>query len=108
MIAVRGKLGRPNGVGRIMFGWSKIGERNDATGIYRRDGRWRTQRTIRCRHYKATNPQTPAQQARRTKFANGVQAWHALPQHEKDSYNARGAKMQRTGFLVFMSQYLQS
>lgn len=67
-------------------------------------------------YVKASNPQTPAQQANRGKFADAVAAWHDLSEAEKSEYNEKG-KLRKTcrkkwplprgmsGINLFVSEY---
>lgn len=108
IIQARGKLGRPNGVGRFMFGWSKLGEFFEGAGYYRIDGRWGTQRVSKMRHYRPHNPQTSEQQSWRGTFADGVTAWKALSAGEKLAWNKRKNPPRMSGFCRFMREYLNN
>jgi len=53
------------------------------------------------------NPNTPAQQANRSRFREAMLSWRALPDEEKDSYNHRARKMGMTGHNLFISRYMK-
>jgi len=108
IIACSGKLGKPNGVGRIMFGWSQMGDKFMSAGIYRRNGRHHNQKIVRMKHYRPSNPQTTGQQSWRTTFAGGVTAWHTLTAIEKADWNAKRSPTGMSGFCRFMRSYLNS
>lgn len=60
----------------------------------------------RRRHVVPFNPKTPAQTTRRNKFADAVTAWQLLPLTEKVQYGRRASKQARTGYNLFISEYL--
>ncbi len=55
---------------------------------------------------KPTNPDTPAQRERRSAFRDAVRAWQALPDTEKDSWNARARRKNRSGYNLFISRWM--
>lgn len=107
-IAQNGILGRPNGVGLIKAGWSRYGEFMKDAGIYRRDGRWHSQRIVRCVHYKCYDKQTENQLACRSNFTNGVTAWHALDANTRATFNKEATKQRMSGFNWYLSRYLRN
>lgn len=60
----------------------------------------------RRRHVIPHNPRTPAQTVRRGKFADAVTAWQVLPIADKVMYGRRASKQARTGYNLFISEYL--
>ena len=60
----------------------------------------------RRRHVIPHNPKTPAQTLRRERFADAVTAWQLLPIGEKVDYGRRASKQARTGYNLFISEYL--
>ncbi len=58
--------------------------------------------------YIPSNPQTEAQQARRTVFANGMTAWGNLTKEQQKVYNGRANKLGLFGFNLYMREYLKS
>jgi len=63
----------------------------------------------RLAYYTPTNPQTPAQQAHRQKFAHGVTAWQALPPGEKLFWRDIGNALRNIpGFNAYLSYYLHT
>ncbi len=63
---------------------------------------------VREEFYIPANPQSVPQQAWRTIFANGMTAWQALTQAEKNEYNKRANKLGMWGRNLFMKHYLNS
>ena len=57
---------------------------------------------------KASNPRTPKQQKQRAKMTGGPQAWRNLPQKQKDIWNKKAKKYGKTGYILFISNYLSS
>lgn len=113
------RMGRPMFAGYAWCGWSQCGEENERVGVYQRRPRrkgtvpggevfMQKKENFVMRHTWPINPQTVPQQAWRTTFANGVQAWHDLTEEEKAWYRKRGTRIAKTGFCVFMSSYLKS
>jgi len=56
--------------------------------------------------YTPTNPQTPEQQANRSKFAAGVVAWQALTPEEKQEYNRMRYGLRMSGYNLFLRLYM--
>ena len=106
VLSISGQTGLPNGFGFHTFGVSKLADRYIEAGIYRRNTRHRNNKIVKMKHYVPTNPQTTAQQTRRTKFANGVAQWHLLTNDQKWIYRKKGAKLNMTGFNLFMRQWM--
>lgn len=63
--------------------------------------------TIKEKYYKPSNPQSPAQTARRNLFASGLVAWRGLSDAEKENYKIYGAPFRLPGWHRFMSLYLK-
>jgi len=63
---------------------------------------------IRKRFYWPTNPRTEAQQAHRAIFSNGVEAWQALSEGEKDEYRELAKEKPLSGFNLFLREFLTS
>lgn len=96
-IAISGKLGNPGEPDPL-----------NVKGIYQMRMTKRGKRPIKMNFYTPTNPQTEAQQANRTKFANAMSAWGALTPEEKSVYNERAKKRQMFGWGLFIREYYQS
>jgi len=58
--------------------------------------------------YTPTNPNSPAQQARRLLFAQAVAAWQALTSAEQDEYNKRRYPPRIPGYNRFLREYLNN
>jgi len=113
------RLNYSQGFGFGCFGGAKYGDSRRVGGIYQRRRKGYNQWTgrppagapiyfVKMRSYQPTNPNTLAQQAQRTKFADAHNAWHALTDEEKRAYNERASKRSRKGYSLFMSEYLRS
>jgi hypothetical protein len=62
----------------------------------------------RCIKYTIpSNPQTPDQQANRTKFAQANEAWHNLSQEQRDKYNKQQRWKRLCGYNRFMQEYMR-
>ena len=53
------------------------------------------------------NPNTPAQQANRSRFRDAMASWRQLPDYEKDSYNRRAKNLGLTGHNLYISRYMK-
>lgn len=106
IILAQGKLGVSSNIGRFRLGLSKIGQKFNGYGIYRKNGRWRKQTTVLMRSYRPTNPKTEAQQNNRTTFSQGVQAWHELTEKTKQDWREFAKGRHVGGFQAFMSDYM--
>lgn len=58
--------------------------------------------------YRPHNPRSEAQTANRSSFAAGAAAWQALSPSDKMSYNNRAKGSGRTGYNLFLKQYLNT
>ena len=54
------------------------------------------------------DPKTELQQQKRLQFEAAVAAWRALPEPEKEAFRKRAAREGRTGYNLFLSEFLQS
>lgn len=103
-----GTIGRSNGCGRAQCGVTLCGDDFDPEGTYKRDGRWNTNRIIKCAQYAPTNPQTAPQQARRSKFADGVADWHSLTDAQKKKYQSRATRIGLNGFMLHQRDWMNA
>jgi len=102
---IRGRLGRPNGLGAIRPGWSKLGDFFPRAGIYQKHFSYGVKNDVRMRHYRPTNNRLPRQQAFRDYFRVCVAIYHALSADSVAFYRRRGVKYQVTGYNYFISEY---
>lgn len=58
------------------------------------------------RYKKPHDPKTPAQHAHRLRFMEAVQAWRELSDEEKARYNKRAKRLGRTGYNLFVGEFL--
>jgi hypothetical protein len=54
------------------------------------------------------NPKSPAQNAKRERFRQAVLAWRALPDADKQAYAKRASFLRRTGYNLFIAEFLQA
>ncbi len=70
--------------------------------LYRRYGKiYIKRRTI------PSNPRTEPQVKCRGNFGGSVKAWQVLPEEEKAIYRARAKRKKKSGYSLFMSEYLR-
>ncbi len=74
----------------------------DGLVFYRRYGKI----YIKARTIPA-NPRTEPQVKCRGNFGGGVKAWQVLPEEEKNIYRARAKRKKKSGYNLFMSEYLR-
>ena len=125
-----GKLGRPFAYGERIYGNFNYGEeeyqidKNEygvkyygateygaddiRAGIYQRRHNKEKQIFARLKFYTPKNPQTETQQAWRTTFADGMEAWANLTDEQKAEYNREAKKYQIYGVNLFIKIYLNS
>ena len=77
-------------------------------GIYQVRTRGKHQTQVKEKFYVPTNPQSIPQQANRQKLANGVIAWQALSDSEKQAYNKRATRKPFFGYHLFLREYMLS
>jgi hypothetical protein len=106
--SIRGKLGRPNGLGEIWCGWSHLGDEDILAGYYQRRPRPTGQIFVRMKHYVPTPIYHENQQTWRGVFANGVVAWKALNAEQKLVWNRTKYPRHMSGFCRFMRNFLKS
>ena len=113
-----GSIRRGDGFGFIRLGHSTFGTIAHVGGVYQKrvTGYNNTGRKahlprkayyVRMRYYRPTNPNTPAQQAGRSKFADAVAGWAALTAAEKEEYNKRAHKLSRRGRNLYISEFMR-
>ena len=113
-----GSIRRGDGFGFIRLGHSTFGAIAHVGGVYQKrvtgynnTGRKahlpRNAYYVRMRYYRPTNPNTPAQQAGRSKFADAVAGWAALTAAEKEEYNKRAHKLSRRGRNLYISEFMR-
>jgi hypothetical protein len=59
-------------------------------------------------YVKPSNPDTPAQRARRFAFRNAVRAWQALGEEERLQWKKIGRKRHLSGYNAFISHFISS
>jgi hypothetical protein len=104
VLALTGRLGRPNRIGLMKMGWSRPGDYFPEGGIYRRNGRWHTQKIVKMVHYRPTNNRLVYQQFWRDYFRNCVSVYHALDPNILELYRQKAKRYRMTGYNLFISQ----
>jgi len=90
------------------FGETNFGDLIVMTGIFRRDNVTGEVKYYREPYYVPKNPRTETQQTQREKLANGVLAWQALTDEEKNQYNKKAIGKGMSGYNLFLKEYLLS
>lgn len=108
VLDIRGRFGRGGGFGRIAFAYNFFGFYSKYSGIYSKKYYFGTPYISKMKFYRPTNPQTEAQQAWRTVFANGKSAWSALEPEIKEQFRLKGQRRKMTGMNFFLSEYLKA
>ena len=103
-LEVRGRLGVTDADGNpvnIIIQRVKIGLGN---------GRIEGNRQIQVRRHpgKVKDPVTHAQVARRTRFQDAVSAWQGMSKEERAPWIERAKRVSRTGYNLFISEWLKS
>ena len=107
-IQTRKKLGRSSEYGQKLYGKFEYGEQDDKFGIYQIRSRYNGSIIVKENFYWPTNPQTETQQAHRQKLTDGVAAWQALTNNQKEIYNERARYKPYSGYNLFLREYLLS
>ena len=94
--------------GARFFGLDCYGAGNERSGIYQRRRLNSGQKCIKMKFYCPINPQTIPQQANRTKFTNAIFAWQNLTTEQKAEYNTIARYSKRSGYNLFIKQYMLS
>jgi hypothetical protein len=113
------RLGKPNGFGWIIFGWSQFGDNNRFSGVYqgRRRRRWNgvggfdmisSPKNFFQKPAWPTQPPSVARDAQQAKFKTALEMWQALTNEQKKEYNRLANGAQRRGYDYFMSKTLKS
>lgn len=97
-----------NEYGIPQLGWRIYGTDDKRWGIWQLRHRLGKRIFVKQKFYIPSNPQSGAQQAWRTIFANGMTAWGALTVQQQKEYNDRANKYAIFGFNLFMKEYLNS
>lgn len=74
-------------------------------GIYQRRHTKKGIVSIKMKFYTPTNPNTPAQQANRTKFQNAMIAWNGLTIAERVPYTEKAKQLLLRPHNVFVREY---
>lgn len=105
---IRGKLGRPNGLGEHWCGRTYVGDDNAFSGIYQRKPRPAGEIFIKMRHYFPTNNQLENQQLWRGVFSDAVSAWQLLSAEEKIIWAKKKWPRNMAGYHRFLRHYLKT
>jgi hypothetical protein len=102
----RQKIGKPNGYGRAIFGWSRYGEKNLYAGLYRVRHFFGKLYQEKMFFYPYVITNTAPQSARRSTFADAVAAWQALTTPDKNIYRRRAVGRHMFGYQLFLREYM--
>jgi len=97
-----------NEYGIPQYGWHVYGTDDKRWGIWQLRHRLGKRIFVKEAFYIPSNPQSEAQQAWRTVFANGMAAWGGLTKEQQKVYNDKANKLGIFGFNLFMREYLNS
>ena len=104
----KGLYGYTGFFGFARVGGLALGHGNDTAGVYRiyrgRSGLV----NFRYPFYMQWAPRTANQKAASGDFADGMAAWAALTQEQKDEYNQKALKMRMHGVNLFMREWMFS
>lgn len=106
-LRVTGRLGYSAGIGFMSCGSARLADPRRNGGIYQKRHSKKGVYYVKMKIYAPTNPQTPAQQANRARFAAAVAAWGGLTEQEKAVYNRKAGRQGRPGRWQFLREYLQ-
>lgn len=112
-------FGTSAGYGFAVFGRAQFGDQNWQGGIYQKrvtgynqtgriSGRKRETYYVLMRDNPTTNPNTEAQQTQRSKFADAVASWQGLTTEQKAYYNTLKNIGAKSGYNVFISEYMNT
>ena len=87
---------------------TKYGNAKGFFGIYRVLSVLGKQVVQKREFYIPSNPQSGPQQSNRQKITDGVAAWQALTDEQKDVYNERAKYKKLSGYNLFLREYLLS
>jgi hypothetical protein len=104
----RGKFGEPVFFGGAILGKSRWGDDEHRAGVYQKQMGAKGKVLSLHRDNFPTNNRTTNQQAWRTVFQNGMNAWKALDTETKQEYNNRKYPTGQNGHNRFMKEYLKA
>lgn len=97
-----------NEYGIPQYGWKIYGSDDKRWGIYQRRKEGNRIFYVRENFYIPSNPQSNPQQAWRTTFINGKNAWNNLTAEQQEVYNKRANKLPLYGYNLFMREWLKT
>lgn len=106
-IEIRGRFGKPNGLGEMWCGWSELGQDFPLAGLYRKVRHEGKQKFQRMKFYATPGPRTVPQQANRSKFALAVSAWQALTPEQKKQWRSKKSPRFMSGYNRFIRDYMR-
>lgn len=116
---LRGRMGKPNQFGWIIFGWSEFGDSCPYSGVYqqRRNRKWDgiggfiiggEQKNFFQKPAWPCQPASAARDAQQAKFKTALLAWQSLTKEQKTVYNHIASKKSKRGYDYFMHEQLKS
>lgn len=103
---VRRTFGFNAHLGNNRTGKIALGLENAEAGTYRINTKGNHQICLRQNFYMQNKARTANQQSCATTFKNGMTAWQALTEEEKEVYNENAKKYRITGANLFMRGYM--
>lgn len=116
---LRGRMGKPNSFGWIIFGWSEFGDSCPYSGVYqqRRNRKWdgnggfiigKVQKNFFQKPAWPCQPASALRDAQQEKFKTALLAWQALTISEKSDIKKIAHRLGKRGYDFFMSKTLKS
>jgi len=105
---VKGICGLTGMIGFNRIGKFATGSENNAAGIYRIKPGRRSNTNVKMNFYTQWKERTVNQIAAATTFKNGMTAWSALTEEEKEGYNERAIKYKIEGVNLFIREWMRS
>jgi hypothetical protein len=105
-LASHKKIGWPNLCGTIICGWSRMGDSEKISGIYREFVYEKKRKKERLNFYPYVITHTTVQQINRSWFAQSVSRWQVLSFEDKEQYNKRAVGMHMSGYNLWMKEHM--
>jgi len=94
--------------GSRIYGMRPYADAHFFSGIYQVRTRYNHKTQVRGKYYIPTNPRSVPQQSWRSSFAAAVIAWQNLTIEQKRIYNVRSYGKKKSGYNVFLGEYLNN
>ena len=94
--------------GTITPGDNIVGDLDEFNGIYQRRHSENGIVVAKQKWWVSKNPRTIDQQGNRSKFAEAIDEWHNLTDEERSFYNNESKGKRKTGFNIFIAEYMRT